>query len=162
MLRLRKSDSSSLEELYNQRSTRFVSVWTVNGWRFKVYHISVFMRKNLPIRYHKPTKETIKEALKLVNKDLLNYRVGFCGVHEGTRGLFVFVDWWSDKKELHHVGYYSEYREKLKLERLAKSEPIACVWDLRIMSWEAMMWALCTGLEPDYPRVQDYLRKHYR
>lgn len=146
--------------IFRKRLTQYSGLLEVDDWRFKVYHITALGNNGIPKKYDSPVRTTIRDALRYVDPEVDNYRVGFCVVHEGTRGLFLCVDWWTDKKELNHLGYYSEYGSKVRLKRLGPKDSIGCVWDLRVMAWETDAWLASTRLEPNRARELSYLRRH--
>jgi hypothetical protein len=128
-----------LREPYRPRPIRFLEEWRDAGWRLKVYGIAY--------RAERPRAQLLETAKRLARERLpqpavseSRYGVGFLGVHDGRGANFVFIDWWADENELHHHVYSSASDE---LESLNYSTPTglsACVWDLRVQSFERDAW----------------------
>ena len=140
-----------------ERSIHFLHVWTIGSWKLKAYSIRLKNRQG-------PVADEVLHAGFRVARQVLQeidvtkvnqYGVGFVGIHEGTRGLFIFVDWWADRHELHHVGYYSEGKDGIDLKPCEPSDAIACIWDIRLMEFEARAWA--RSLMSAEPSKEQYL-----
>jgi hypothetical protein len=147
-----------LREPYRPRPIRFLEEWSHAGWRLKVYGITY--------RGERPRAELI-EAAKRVARERLpqpavgggRYGVGFVGAHDGRGANFVFVDWWADENELHHHVYTSATQE---LERFDYATPpglSACVWDLRVQSFERDAWLEEVLRKPDDASVERYMAR---
>jgi hypothetical protein len=151
-----------LARIYKQRSTKYQGLWKINGWRFKIYCISAMRAVNIPRRYAGHVRDCIKDAILNLESESTNYKAGFCGVHLGTRGVFVFVDWWIEKKELCQKTYYSYYGDNFKLEQSPITDPIGCVWDINLVAQETKDWVVSTKLEPSNSSIQTYLNRHFK
>jgi hypothetical protein len=138
------------------RPIRFLELWQPDDWRMKVYGIA----------YGRPTpRAELVEAAKVVARKALaetasatnHYTVGFLGVHDGRTANFVFVDWWADENELHHHVYLSSDDEPARLVENTGTGPIACVWDLRVMSFERDAWLRSVLRNQHGPDLEEYL-----
>ena len=146
--------STRESQVYLERPTRFLGIEVVEGWRLKLYHITALGQ---PATYLL-LQDALKVAARVIESvpdtsDVL--RLGFAGIHEGTRGTFLFVDWWADRKELHHRGFYSDAGPKFEFKPCPTSDPLGCVWDLRVIGFEAEAWARHVLTEPS--SIEGYL-----
>jgi hypothetical protein len=147
-----------LREPYRARAIRFLEEWSCEGWRLKVYGIAYTGER--------PRAELI-EAAKLIARECLpqpavddgRYGVGFVGVHDGRGANFVFVDWWADENELHHHVYTSASGELEKFYYTTPTGLSACVWDLRVQSFERDAWLEEVLRRPDGAAVERYLAR---
>jgi hypothetical protein len=145
-----------LREPYRARAIRFLEEWSCEGWRLKVYGIAY--------RGERPRAELIEAAKRIARERLpqpaINegrYGVGFVGVHDGRDANFVFVDWWADENELHHHVYTSATEELEKFDDTTPTGLSACVWDLRVQSFERDAWLEEVLRKPDGASVERYL-----
>jgi prepilin-type processing-associated H-X9-DG protein len=138
------------------RPIRFLELWQPDDWSVKVYGIA----------YGRPTPRTeLVEAAKAVAQEALaetaiatkHYGVGFLGVHDGRTANFVFVDWWADENELHHHVYLSPSDDPTRLVENRATGPIACVWDLRVVSFERDAWLSNVLRNARGPDLEGYL-----
>ena len=148
-----------LQEPYEPRPVRFVEEWREAGWRLKVYGISY--------RRERPRAALIETARRLARARLPQpaagggrYGVGFVGVHDGRGANFVFVDWWADENELHHHVYNSASDELEGLRYATPTGLSACVWDLRVQSFERDAWVEEVLRNPRGPDIEAYMARH--
>jgi hypothetical protein len=128
-----------LREPYRPRAIRFLEEWRDAGWRLKVYGIAY--------RTERPRAALVERAKRLARARLpqpaiseSRYGVGFLGVHDGRDANFIFIDWWADENELHHHVYCSATDELESLTYVTPTGLSACVWDLRVQSFERDAW----------------------
>lgn len=147
-----------LREPYRPRPIRFIEEWSHAGWRLKVYGIAH--------KGERPRAELIEAAKRLARRRLPQpavgegrYGVGFLGVHDGRDANFIFVDWWADENELHHHVYTSATGELENFDYATPSGLSACVWDLRVQSFERGAWLEEVLLKPDGASVERYLAR---
>ncbi len=133
--------TATVQDPYRSRLTSVLGLWELDGWRFKVFFISVFEEPNPSGEFLTAAKTVASQVVSAIHEDEAPSHVGFVIIHEGKRGLFVSVDWWGDTKELHHECFYWDRGAPLRLERMKLTDSIGCVWDLRIMAHEARSWA---------------------
>jgi hypothetical protein len=147
-----------LREPYRARAIRFLEEWSCEGWRLKVYGIAYTGER--------PRAELIEAAKRIARERLPQpavgddrYGVGFVGVHDGRGANFVFVDWWADENELHHHVYTSASDELEKFDYTTPTGLSACVWDLRVQSFERDAWLEEVLRRPDGASVERYLAR---
>ena len=144
--------------VYEQRPIRFLEIWHTDSWRLKVYGIA-YGRPTPRLELVEAAKTVAKERLANVSDRLEHYGVGFLGVHDGRTANFVFVDWWAEQNELHHHVYVSPTDQPAQLSYVTPTGLTACVWDLRVMSFEREAW-LETVLRPQSgPDFEAYLER---
>lgn len=145
-----------IQEAYKPRTIRFLELWEASGWQLKVYGIAY----GRPL----PRPELVTAAKRVAHQRLLesasnqkNYGMGFLGVHDGRTANFVFVDWWAEENELHHHVYVSPTDKPEMLEYVTPTGLVACVWDLRVLSFERQTW-IDTVLKNPNPDSEAYLQ----
>jgi hypothetical protein len=141
-------------EPWAPRSVRFLELWKHGGWRLKVYGIAY--------RGDRPSHALVSAAKEVAEAHLptpastdRRYGVGFLGVHEGRDGNLVFVDWWADENELHHLPFVAFPERPTALAPAGPEGPMACVWDLALVEHERRAWidaALSGHGTPDLSR----------
>jgi hypothetical protein len=155
--RLRTPDFN-LREPYEPRPVRFLEEWRHEGWRLKVYGIAY--RRGLPrAELIGAAKRAARERLPRPAGGGGRHGVGFLGVHDGRGANFVFIDWWADENELHHHVYVSPADEPDNLEYVTPSGLSACVWDLRVQSFERDAWVEAVLKNPGGPDVESYMAR---
>jgi hypothetical protein len=145
-----------LQEPYKTRPIRFLELWQEAGWRMKVYGIAYQGDRPRP-QLVETAKQLARQRLPLAEAQSNHYGVGFIGVHEGRGANFVFVDWWADENELHHHVYTGPLDQPDKLEAWQPSDPIACVWDLRVLCFERQAWLDMVLKNRVGPDIEGYL-----
>lgn len=141
---------------YRERRIQPLGVRPVGPLRMKVYRIS---SSGLP-----PSDALLSAAYQAVEErvrssaDRTNHHgVGFVGIHEGTTGSFVFIDWWADENELHHHVYTAELHQPSTLKYATPSGLSACVWDLNLIAHERDAWVSHVLAKPRGPDLEGYL-----
>ncbi|MET3290081.1 UNVERIFIED_CONTAM: hypothetical protein ABID98_002651 [Brevibacillus sp. OAP136] len=145
-----------LTEEYKKRAVRFLELWNHSGWSLKMYGIAYegeFPRQRLV----DAAKEFAQKHLPEVAGTDRHYGVGFIGVHDGHGGSFIFIDWWSDENELNHHVYVASHESPDSFTYMTPHGLIACVWDLKILSFEREAWLQCVLNNPEGPNLEDYL-----
>jgi hypothetical protein len=122
---------------YEPRSFRFIELFSIHGWRMKLYGIA----------WHRelPRPELLAAAKRvaanvLANETANNYKVGFIGAHDGRNACFVFVDFWGNENELFHRVYLSRLNEPQSLTAAKSLDSSVCVWDLHLQNFEREAW----------------------
>ncbi|HVG30121.1 MAG TPA: hypothetical protein VM864_10510 [Pyrinomonadaceae bacterium] len=128
-----------LREPYRARPIRFLEEWSHAGWRLKVYGIA-YEGERPRAGLVEAAKRIARERLPRPAVTASRYGVGFLGVHDGRTANFVFVDWWADENELHHHVYTAASNELEKFDYATPTGLSACVWDLRVQSFEREAW----------------------
>jgi hypothetical protein len=128
-----------LREPYRPRPVRFLEEWRDAGWRLKVYGIA-YSGERPRAALVETAKRLARERLPQPAISESRYGVGFLGVHDGRGANFIFIDWWADENELHHHVYCSATDELESLTYVTPTGLSACVWDLRVQSFERDAW----------------------
>jgi hypothetical protein len=141
-------------EPYEPRAFRFIELLTIGAWRMKLYGIA--WRRDLP------RPQVIEAAKRIAAEELQtaapnNYEVGFVGVHDGKESCFVFVDYWGNENELFHHVFISRANDLDAFAPAKVSDPSACVWDLRLQSFEREAWINHVLQKANAPDFQGYL-----
>jgi hypothetical protein len=144
----------SLREPYKTRSIRFLELWEADGWRLKVYGIA-YAREYPASALTESAKQRARTYLPRIDQQ--HYGVGFIGIHEGRGSNFVFVDWWAEENELHHHVFVSPSDRPEQFNEVTSTGLIACVWDLRVLSFERQAWIDTILACWDAPDLDKYL-----
>lgn len=147
-----------LQEACEARPVRFLEEWGCEGWRMKLYGIA-YKREAPRARLVETAKRLARERLPAPAGGEGRYGVGFMGVHDGRDANFIFISWWADENELHHHVYASPSDELDQLDYITPTGLIACVWDLRVMSFERDAWVEEVLRNPSGPDVEGYLSR---
>jgi hypothetical protein len=137
---------------YEPRPIRFLELWAVEGWRIKVYGIA-FARPRPRPELVAAAQQVAAQHLRTVPAGLRHYHLGFLGVHDGRTANFVFIDYWADENELHHHVFVSPTAQPGEFTCVTPSGLSACVWDLRLQSFERDAWVahvLQRSASPDF------------
>jgi hypothetical protein len=141
---------------YALRPIRFLELWQPDTWRLKVYGIAYERAA--------PRAELIDAGKRIAERTLTNladatdhYSVGFLGIHDGRTSNFVFIDWWAEVNELYHRVFVSPTDESANLIETTATGPTACVWDLRVISFERDAWLETVLRNPAGPNFDEYL-----
>jgi hypothetical protein len=145
-----------LQEPYRPRSIRFLEVWQVQGWRFKVYGIAHGRELPRQALVH-AAKQMVPEQLAHFSAGVKHYQVGFLGVHDGRDANFVFLDFWADENELHHHVFVSPADRPEALDYVTPGGLLGCVWDLRVLAFERQAWIDAVLANPQGPDLGAYL-----
>ena len=144
-----------LQAPYDLRPSRSLDTWELSGWTLKVYGISASGPR--------PSDALVVIARDLARRTLPQpalaehrYGVGFVGIHEGRGANFVFVDWWENDNEIHHVNYFALEGETSYTEARGG---ILCVWDLRVLEFERAAWIGTVLKNPAGPDLDAYLAR---
>lgn len=145
-----------IEAPYRARSIRPLGMWTVDGFRLKVYGIAYGLDRPVDALVG-AARRTAEERLGASAAGTRHYGVGFVGVHQGKTGNFVFVDWWADENELHHHVYVSSSDRPDALEYRTPTGLAACAWDLRVICFERDAWVSSVLERHAAPDLDGYL-----
>lgn len=141
---------------YRPRAIRHLELWSCEGWRIKVYGISVTSR--MPgSGLVDAGRRVATEILTGVATGTPHYGIGFMGVHRGATADVVFVDWWAAENELHHHLHVAESGRPGTLRPRSADELTACVWDLELIAFERAAWIRYVLERADAPDPDTYL-----
>jgi len=146
----------TLQEPYQPRPIRFLQLWSFDDWRLKAYGIAYQGQLPRPALVE-AGQNLAKQKLAELSRGKPHYNLGFVGVHDGRGVNFVFIDFWADENELHHHVYISPAEAPAEFEYTTPSGLIACVWDLRLMSFERQAWVEAILANPTGPDIEKYL-----
>lgn len=145
-----------MREPYRPRPVIGRGVETFAGWRIKVYGIA-YGREEPRDALVEAARAVVPGRLPRPPETETRYGVGFLGIHDGYGGNFVFVDWWERENELHHHVFFSSSDRPAALRPARDGDPIACVWDLTVVSHERDAWVRHVLAAPAAPDLDAYL-----
>jgi hypothetical protein len=141
---------------YQPRPIRFLELWQVDDWRLKVYGIA-HGRPEPRTELIGAAKAIATQRLRSLPEGSGHYHVGFLGVHDGRTSNFVFLDYWADEDELHHHVFVTP---DIQVQQFSYATPTglsACVWDLRLQSFERDAWVTHILKRSAAPDFEGYL-----
>jgi hypothetical protein len=145
-----------IQEAYKKRSIRYIELWEVDGWKFKVYGIAY--------KGEYPKKESINLAKSITKNQIREihvnskiYNVGFIVVHEAREANFILVDYWTGENMLCNHAYLSSFEKQAQIEYLTPTGLTACVWELRVICFEREAWIKSILANPKGPDINQYL-----
>lgn len=151
-------ESIELSEPYATRPIRFLELTEQDGWRLKVYGISIYDEK--------PDSQLVTAAIQLAFERLPEpataderYGAAILIVHEGREGNFVLVDWWFGENMLKNFVYFSPHDDPTAFEDISASGTMACVWEVRVLSFERRAWIETVLANQDGPDVDAYFTR---
>lgn len=143
---------------YVTRPIRFMGVRTVGTWRVKEYRIAA--------RGGEPAAPLQRAARAVTDEVLLgpavhtdHYGVAMLGIHQGATDNLVFISWWTDVNELQHRVYRSPSDAPELLAAVGEDGAIGCVWDLRVLAFEAQAWVDEVLRPGNWSHFEPYLEK---
>jgi hypothetical protein len=146
-----------LKNGFRPRPVRFLEVFECGPWRIKLYGLTAEHTRLLP-ELITAAKEVFRTALPATLEACDGYGVGFAGVHCGADSNFVFLDWWANENELHHLVFTSSLDRPLDL-RPGQDGLSACVFDLQVIWFERNTWIEKVLANPTGPDLDAYLQK---
>jgi hypothetical protein len=145
-----------LAEPYAARSVRCLNLLGFDGWRLKLYGITYGGKR--------PVQALVDAAVVAAEERLPRpavthdrYGVGFVAAHDGRGANFVFVDWWANEDELHHLTWLSSKEDPGRLRATGPDDFTACAWDLAVIGHERAAWVRHVLARPAGPDLDAYL-----
>lgn len=143
---------------HEPRPVRFLELWTIDGWRLKVYGIS-YDRPAPRAELIQAAKPMASAFLREKPTKLTHYGVGFLGIHDGRGENQVFLDFWVNENELVHRYWVSKPDEPEDLHDAPEDHNSVCVWDLSVQCFERQAWIDCVIANPHGPDIELYLAR---
>jgi hypothetical protein len=112
------------------RSTQFLGIRQVAGWRLKLYGIAVHDRL--------PRPSLVSAALEQAAAVVPSREAG-CGfviAHDARPGCFVPADWWRGV-DLHQRYFQSPLDDPAAIVERTEPNAVGCVWELAVVAHEA-------------------------
>ena len=126
-------------------------------WRIKVYGISP-KSKPLP---NKVVSEGMKNVLPHLPQPSVTkqrYGVGFLIIHHGLMRHWYLLDWWEKEDIIHHKLFSSPLDKPGSISREPDESLIACVHELRVVTFESEAWIKTVLCPNDTPSFDNYLK----
>ncbi len=145
---------------YVERPTEFIDQVNSDGWRIKVYAISA---RSLPLPPQIVSQGVENVLLYLPQPAVTEqrYGVGFLIIHQGAMRNWYLLDWWEKEDIIHHKLFSSPLDAPGDLTPEPDKSLIACVHELKIISFESEVWkttVLCGNKEPGF---DNYLKLRF-
>jgi hypothetical protein len=127
---------------YQQRPIRFLEVWAPDGWKIKLYGMSVGPEVPasgiVPGAFVARAKEVADPILR-AQPNGSHHGTGFMLLHQGRLGNWILLDWWTDEILLQHRYFGSQAGRPLDFSPWTAGH-IACVWEMAILAFERDAW----------------------
>jgi hypothetical protein len=146
-----------LKNGFRPRPVQFLELLQFGPWRIKLYGLTAEHTRLLP-ELVSAAKKTIGDKLPSGADANDTYGVGFAGIHAGVDSNLVFVDWWANENELHHLVFTSSLQKPPDLHPAPESLT-ACVFDLQVMWFERNVWVEKVLANAAGPDLDAYLEK---
>lgn len=142
---------------YVKRPVEFLKEVNSEGWRIKVYGISVKLE---PL-----SKELVFKGIKAVISHLpqpalteSRYGVGFMIIHQGAMRNWFLLDWWEKEDIMHHRLFSSPLNDPDSISAESDSTLIACVHELRVIGFESEAWIKTVLRKDNKENFDEYLK----
>lgn len=146
---------------YKTRAVRLIEIYSLNGWRIKVYSISAkneFAHKDIIIT----AKINLAEWLKNdTNYEYENYKITTLIVHEGIDGCYVILNWWLGENMSQQHIYISSNRQPYKFELRSDKGLSVCVWEMAVLWHERNAWIKHVLQKATAPDFESYLNDQF-
>ncbi|MBE2216899.1 MAG: hypothetical protein IAE90_01770 [Ignavibacteria bacterium] len=142
---------------YKKRPVRFIDLYETNGWKIKIYSISV-LNERVSQETIAQVKEQIPGWLKLSSiHQLETYNIATLILHEGNEGVFALINWWIGENMLQHYVYFSAYENPGQFTLFSDKGITFCVWELAVMWHERNAWVEHVIKNSSRPDFEAYL-----
>ena len=128
---------------YQVRPIRFLDLWRIGGWDMKIYGITAdptVQGRVLEPTFLDAARPVIARTMDEASSSGADAGYGFAILHKGLLGTWLLVDWWSDGIQLYQRTYRGHPDGSMRFERL-ETGLTACIWELRVLSFEGRAWA---------------------
>jgi hypothetical protein len=153
----RPASVGGLGRPYEPRPIRFIRREDVDGWRLKLYGITMAGKE--------PREEFVAATRDLADSILPRpavsgdrYGVGFATAHDAATFCIALVYWWQSENELHQRIYVSPKENPTALTQVA-DQPAGCVWELAVVDFECRAWIEDVLANPAGPDIDRYLER---
>jgi hypothetical protein len=153
------ADALSAADPYEPRPLRFIRRERFGNWRLKVYGIAA--SADLPRA--ELVDATVELAADVLPQPALHderYGVGFVIAHDAATLGIALVYWWQSLNELHQRIFTSP-RDDLAAMTKLENPAAGCVWELRIVDFEARAWLEDVLANPSGPDLDRYLAREF-
>lgn len=124
---------------YRPRSTKFLGVQSLSGWKIKAYGISV--KGPMPDQAARAAAaETVREAIGEMDGAYPHYRTGFSILHEARDAYYLIFAWWVGENMIRSRMFRADLGRP-KFTGIDDSGLMACVWEMKVIAFESRAWA---------------------
>ena len=138
---------------FRERPTRAAGVTTVNGWRLKMYEVTldaIAISEDIMVAVHDVLSAELPSA------DDSDVRAGFCVVHHGAESVWILADLWSGDIISQHT-FSAPLDNPTRFERVPAGGPTACVFELTVHAHERDAFVRHVLNPFDGPHIDAYL-----
>jgi hypothetical protein len=152
---LRRTDQTMRP--FSPRPTRFLRVQEHQGWRIKLYAISLD-EAPLLVTDFAPGLALALESLPSPALTALRPGLGFCVLHRGRGADYAVLGWWDRENELPVRVLVRPHDEPVW--RAARGSESFCVWDLEVVAFERDAYVKTVLARPPLG-AQEYLNRTF-
>ncbi len=150
----------SIKKGFRTRPIRFIEIHSHDGWKIKIYSISVHNEYVKPGVIGLAKSYLSRWLLNIKNYPLNTYRIATLILHEGNGVSFAVISWWIDENMLQTHVYRLKDPGRPAFTRYSHKGIFSCVWELEVLWFERNCWVqhvLANAPKPDY---KSYLQQH--
>ena len=126
---------------YKKRRIRFLELYAVNSWVFKMYSITSGQSEVVSEQQVTFVKENPSEWLeKSTQYALTTYNVGNVIIHEGKEGCFAIINWRIDENMLRHFVYLATKKQPHHFVLYSDNGIVSFVWEMAVLWFERNAW----------------------
>lgn len=140
-------------QAYAPRSVRFHDLVEVDGWRVKVYTISVGPDFQAAETLSAAISQLPNWLSKAGDLALPTYHSAFLIVHEGRDGAWSILSWWIGGEMLQTTTFFTPFSDPSLFLHRPDNSSMACVWELAVICHERQAWIdhiLKKAAQPDW------------
>lgn len=150
--------TESLSNPYRPRPTRFTEVRDLNGWKLKIYQITLDGR---PI-----ANKVVEAAIDCISIRSIwpvgiEHQYGVVILHQGEQAVWALLQVWVNDI-LRQFIFFAPLDDATSFDVSPMPGFNECVWELEVTMHERDAWVRHVMANPDNPRFDDYLNDSIR
>ena len=138
-----------------RKAIRFGGHWTNDGWTVKIYTISA--HDSVDPRLIDIAKQIADGTLPRPAATDDRYAVACLTIHPSPMFNQIIVDWWERENELRHRVFKAEPESPYSFTEITETGEAFCIWELRVLAFEAEAWIDTILSGPRAPDLDRYL-----
>ncbi len=144
--------------IYQKRPIRFVEIFEVGQWKFKVYSISS-KGELAAVKFISKAKNEVQIWIQLNETNAFKkHGFGTLILHEFSGGCFAIINWWIDENMLQHYVYLTK-NESEPFQLFSSNGIVTCVWESAVIWFERNAWVKHVLQNNQKPDFESYLQE---
>lgn len=139
---------------YQKRPVRFLGIDECNGWRVKIYSISV-RSQVVNTTLTENAKQYLSQWLENISEKDDHINIATLILHEGNEGNFAIVSRWTGENMMQIHVYFSSEENSNSFSFFSGNGIVTCVWEMAVLWFERNAWVehvLQKSAKPDYEK----------